>query len=169
MNTANGKPGWSWSLGAGREVPGGRPDRRKFRPSVAGLEGRQLLTATSLSTLATLHGANQSLVGNVVTDAQGDLFGSTSDGGPGGGTGNATVFEIPQGSKTPTTIATSKDSNGYNIGGLTLDGQGDLIGTIGGEGGPYGDGQVFEIAQGSKAVSTIAPSTGPTARSPPAS
>src|SRR5436305_1863706 len=84
----------------------------------------------------------------LIVDAAGDLFGTTSYGGAGGG---GTAFEIvrnPDGSyaATPTTLHsfTGGEDGANPIGGLFADGAGDLFGTTTG-GGANGDGTVFEI------------------------
>ena len=92
--------------------------------------------------------------GNLVADANGDLFGMTNEGGP-GPTDGGTVFEI---ANTPTGYATtptslvgffSFDVGNSPEGGLIADANGDLFGTTD-DGGPIegdsGDrGTVFEI------------------------
>jgi uncharacterized repeat protein (TIGR03803 family) len=159
MNPANGRtarPGFfgtNWI--AELKGPGARQGRRQFRPMVTGLEGRQLLASSALSTLASFNGTQQSIVGGLVADGQGNLYGTTSAGGDAQGKGDGTVFEIAKGSKTATTLASFDGSEGYGIGGVALDGQGNLFGTTQ-EGGASGDGTVFEIAKGSKTVTTVA-------------
>ena len=132
-----------------------RQGRRQFRPAVAGLEGRQLLSSTPLSTVATFSGGNPVISGPVM-DGQGNLYGTTSAGGEGHGKGIGTVFEIPAGTDKVTTLASFDGRTGYGISGVTLDAQGNLYGTIAGEGGTIGNGSAFEIAHGSKAVTTLA-------------
>jgi uncharacterized repeat protein (TIGR03803 family) len=90
--------------------------------------------------------------GGLVADSSGDLFGTTSIGGPGQG---GTVFEIPRGSSSLTTLATfDVNSGGYGpMGSLVVDSAGNLFGTTTG-GGPYGT--VFEVAKGSGNITTLA-------------
>jgi uncharacterized repeat protein (TIGR03803 family) len=133
-----------------------RHGRRQFRPVVTGLEGRQLMSNAPLSTVATFKGSNESIVSAPAIDAQGDLYVSTSGGGEGKGKADGAVFEIPAGSKTPENLASFNGRTGYLIGGVTLDNQGNLFGTISGEGGTIGNGMAFEIAKGSKTPTTVA-------------
>jgi uncharacterized repeat protein (TIGR03803 family) len=133
-----------------------RHGRRQFRPAVTGLEGRQLMAAAALSTVVTFKGNNESVVSPLVMDGQGNLYGSTSGGGAGHGAADATVFEIPAGTQKVETLATFNGRTGYVISGVTVDQQGDVFGTITGEGGTIGNGQAFEIPAGTKTVDTLA-------------
>ncbi len=93
--------------------------------------------------------------GGVVLDGQGNLYGTTFVGGL-YGDNDGTVFEIAKGSNTITTIATFNYANGASsLSGVILDGQGNLYGTTT-KGGEYGYGTVFEIANGSNTITTIA-------------
>jgi uncharacterized repeat protein (TIGR03803 family) len=123
---------------------------------VTGLEGRQLMSNAPLSTVATFKGSNESVVSAPVIDAQGDLYVSTSGGGEGKGKADGAVFEIAAGSKSPENLASFNGRTGYLIGGVSLDKQGNLYGTISGEGGAIGNGSAFEIAHGSKTATTVA-------------
>ena len=85
-------------------------------------------------------------------DSSGNLFGTTSGGGPGG---YGTVFEIAHGDTAITTIASFNYFNGeLPAAGLTIDSSGNLFGTT--SGGPGGYGTVFEIAHGDTTIATIA-------------
>ena len=107
-------------------------------------------TATGLINTTTLvsfdggNGANP--LGDVVADANGNLFGTTSVGGD---YGDGTVFEIPKmdGHYSPAiTIVSFTGTNGANpVGSLIIDAAGDLYGTTKG-GGDSGDGTVFKIS-----------------------
>ncbi len=113
--------------------------------------------ASTPTTLVSFNGTDGSyLVGTLMMDANGDLFGTADTGGT---YGVGTVFEIPVDSSsptgyasTPTTLVTfNGDNGGYpGAGSLIADANGDLFGTTeygGGTGGPYdGGGTVFEIA-----------------------
>ena len=106
--------------------------------------------ATSPTTLVTFPGngsEGSDPLGTLITDANGDLFGTTYEGGPGGG---GTVFEIANTAtgyaSTPITLVNFNGSNGASPNaGLIADAAGDLFGTTIG-GGADGDGTVFEIA-----------------------
>jgi uncharacterized repeat protein (TIGR03803 family) len=83
--------------------------------------------------------------GPLIVDANGDLFGTTAQGGPGS---QGTVFELVNtgsGYGQPLTLASFDGSNGsYLYAGLTADAQGDLFGTTY-SGGANGSGTVFEL------------------------
>jgi uncharacterized repeat protein (TIGR03803 family) len=100
----------------------------------------------TLTTLYTFGNTGQDPVGGVLIDAAGDLFGTTNDGGPGGG---GTVFEFlnnGNGSYTAITLASFNGTNGaYPEGTLIADAAGNLFGTTYGGGGPNYAGTVFEI------------------------
>ena len=83
--------------------------------------------------------------GDLIADAAGDLFGTTTGGGA---DGFGTVFELVNnggGSYTPTTLVTFDDTDGFSPSvRLIADAAGDLFGEAGG-GDANGDGIVFEI------------------------
>ena len=86
--------------------------------------------------------------GGLIADANGNLFGTTSLGGP---SWDGTVFEIVKTSSgyanTPTTLASFNGSNGEVLqAGLIADANGNLFGTAN-AGGASGYGVVFEIAK----------------------
>jgi len=83
----------------------------------------------------------------LITNAAGDLFGTT---GYGGTIGEGSVFEIANTrtgyAGTPTTLVSFNGTNGADpYAGLIADAAGNLFGTTSG-GGANGDGSVFEIA-----------------------
>jgi uncharacterized repeat protein (TIGR03803 family) len=100
--------------------------------------------SSTITMLASFNGANgANPVGDMVLDAQGNLFGTTS----GGGAGNlGTVFELAAGSSTITTLASFNGLNGAApFGNLVLEAQGSLLGTTE-KGGTNGLGTVFELS-----------------------
>jgi uncharacterized repeat protein (TIGR03803 family) len=111
--------------------------------------------ASTPTTLASFNGANGSIpAGDLIADANGNLFGTTSEGGA---YNDGTVFEIVKTSSgyasTPTTLVSFNGFNGSAgvIGntfrpstGVIADANGNLFGTTAG-GGAYGYGTVFEI------------------------
>ena len=107
--------------------------------------------ASAPTTLVSFNGSNGAEpVGGLITDANGDLFGTTV---VGGANGDGTVFEIkntgtdsaPVYASTPTTLVSFNGPNGvYLDGGLIADANGDLFGTTY-RGGANGYGTVFEI------------------------
>jgi uncharacterized repeat protein (TIGR03803 family) len=111
------------------------------------------------TTLASFNGSDGDNPGaDLVMDAGGNLYGTTVGGGP--GRSNGTVFELAQGSHTITTLASFNDPAGaYPRGGVIMDGNGNLYGTTG-RAGDWHDGTVFELAQGSGTITTLASFTG---------
>jgi uncharacterized repeat protein (TIGR03803 family) len=105
-------------------------------------------SAQTLITLASFGGGSNGAnpyFGNLVADANGNLFGSTIDPGYG------TVFEIAKTtsgySSTPTILLSFDGINGgYPVGSLTADANGNLFGTTN-QGGAFRTGTVFEIAK----------------------
>jgi uncharacterized repeat protein (TIGR03803 family) len=108
----------------------------------------------SITTLASFNYTNGAHpVGGLILDAQGNLFGTTSNGGA---NGRGTVFEIVAGSGSLTTLASFNYTNGaIPVGRLALDAQGNLFGTTS-NGGANGRGTVFEIVAGSGSITTLA-------------
>ena len=120
-------------------------------------------TITALASFNGTNGTNPS--GGVTLDASGNLYGTSS---AGGASGDGTVFEIPSGTNTITTLASFNDAtHGSNRPGVTLDASGNLYGTTQ-YGGAYsfGLGTVFEIAKGSNAITTLASFNGTNGSNP---
>jgi uncharacterized repeat protein (TIGR03803 family) len=87
-------------------------------------------------------------------DSQGNVYGTTVMGGSIVNTG--TVWEILKGSNTITTLAAFTGPDGQEpTGSLTLDTQGNLYGTTTGAG-PSQYGTLWEIANGTSTLSTLA-------------
>jgi uncharacterized repeat protein (TIGR03803 family) len=109
----------------------------------------------TITTLASFNGTNgQFPIGPLVMDGSGNLYGATN---AGGASGDGTVFELPAGSSTITTLASFSGSNGKSpSGGLLMDGNGNLYGVTGAS----GAGTVYELARGSGTITTLASSTG---------
>ena len=114
-----------------------------------------------LTTLASFNGTASGTNGGypnsgVTLDSQGNLYGTTGGTTDGGViTSGGTVYEIANGSNTPTTIASFNGSNGaFPTGGVTLDAQGNLYGTTE-TGGPGQGGTVWEIAKGTDTITTL--------------
>ena len=85
--------------------------------------------------------------------ASGNLYGTTYGGGA---SSDGTVFELAQGSGTITTLASFSGTNGSNPnGGLVMDSSGNLYGTAQ-LAAVTSDGTVFEVAQGSGTITTLA-------------
>jgi uncharacterized repeat protein (TIGR03803 family) len=107
-----------------------------------------------ITALASFNGSNgTNPEGNMVIDGSGNLYGTTRNGGA---YGDGTVFELAAGSGTITTLASFNGTNGSGpLGGLLLDGSGNLYGTTTG-GGAAGYGAVFEVVHGRGAITTLA-------------
>src|SRR5262249_40950997 len=89
----------------------------------------------------------------VIMDGAGNLYGTAPSGGPGGW---GTIFEISPGSSTITVLAAFNNSNGGSpLGGMVMDGAGNLFGTTY-AGGAGGYGTIFELAHGSSTITTLA-------------
>ncbi len=106
-------------------------------------------TINSLVTFGSINGGVNPFAG-LITDAAGDLFGTTAYGG-GAASNSGTVFEIAKtagGYASTATLLTSFQSStgGRPLGGLIADANGDLFGTAS-NGGASADGGVFEIAK----------------------
>ena len=107
------------------------------------------LTPT-LTTLVSFNGANGANgafpYAGLITDAAGDLFGTTVEGGA---YGNGAVFELVNnggGAYTPVTLLSFTGNDGAEpFAGLIADAAGDLFGTTASGGAPYNRGTVFEL------------------------
>ncbi len=110
--------------------------------------------SNTITPLASFNGTNGSAIwGGLALDPADNLFGTSSGGGS---SGDGTIFEIAQGSNTITTLANFNGSDGANpFAGLTEDASGDFFG-VAAAGGSSGDGTVFELANGSSTITTLA-------------
>ena len=118
-----------------------------------------------INILASFNGTNGTAPqAGLITDAAGDLFGTTRYGGA---NNVGTVFELAQGSMTGiTTLASFVTTDGSQpLSQLMMDGAGNLYGTTS-AGGANGDGTVFEIAEGSGVVTTLATFNGTNGKNP---
>jgi uncharacterized repeat protein (TIGR03803 family) len=110
--------------------------------------------STTISTLATLSASTGDTPdGPVTLDAAGNLYSTNRF----GGTSNyGTVFKVTTGSSSATMLASFNTPDGIDpIGGVIFDAAGSLYGTALG-GGANNAGTVFEIANGSNAITTLA-------------
>jgi uncharacterized repeat protein (TIGR03803 family) len=110
--------------------------------------------SSAITTLASFNGTNgrDPIVG-LVQDASGNLYGATYQGGA---NDEGTVYELPAGSNSISTLASFNSANGaYPEAGLTLDGSGKLYGTTN-RGGIYDSGTIFEIPLSSGTLTTLA-------------
>jgi uncharacterized repeat protein (TIGR03803 family) len=108
-------------------------------------------TITTLTTFTGANGAEPSA--GLALDAGGNLYGTAY---AGGSSGYGMVFELAHGSSTVTTLASFNATKG-NLpqAGMIADANGNMYGTTSG-GGAFNDGTVFEVAQGSGAITTLA-------------
>jgi uncharacterized repeat protein (TIGR03803 family) len=115
-------------------------------------------TYASPITLLSFNGTNgANPVDSLIVDANGDLFGTTTQGGANGA---GTVFELVKTNgtyaSTPTVLVTFTGTNGSDPqGGLIADANGDLFGTTA-SGGTGGLGTVFEITNSGFVVACYA-------------
>ena len=157
-----------------------RRRRRACRPHVERCEERALLSSGlgeltaprpqdtitlkfaaasyTLTTLVSFNSANGAFPAAApVLDVQGNLFGTTIEGGA---NGQGTVFELPAGSRTLTTLASFKDANGPNGRGertsVWSTVQGNLFGTTDVNVPIANNGTVFELVAGSGTITTFA-------------
>ena len=109
----------------------------------------------ALTTLASFNGTNgSSPLAGVLSDANGNLYGTTVSGGI---MNSGTVFQVAAGTHTLTTLASFSDgANGrFSQSSLIADAVGNLYGTtvLGGAG---NGGTVFKVAAGTHAITTLA-------------
>ena len=118
----------------------------------------EIAAGTNAETVLYTFGANstdgQQPEGSLISDAAGNLYGTTKWGGA---YGAGTVFEIAAGTHTESVLysfgANSTDGQ-LPLAGLNRDAQGNLYGTTS-QGGASGAGTVFEIAAGTHAESVL--------------
>jgi uncharacterized repeat protein (TIGR03803 family) len=110
--------------------------------------------SNAITTLASFDGINGDYPhGGLVLDGSGNLYGTTYDGGA---SNDGTVFELAAGSGTITALASFGGTDGAKpAAGLVMDSAGNLYGTTS-AGGASGRGAVFEVAQGSGTITTLA-------------
>jgi uncharacterized repeat protein (TIGR03803 family) len=126
--------------------------RRSFRPGLEALETRLTPSLTALASFNVTNGSYPRA--GLVMDSSGNLYGETFYGGP---SDFGTVFELAQGSGTITMLASFNGTNSSApYGGLVMDSSGNLYGTASGSAGSNDDGTVFELAQGSSTITTLA-------------
>src|SRR4051812_2767270 len=114
---------FSRTPGARRPTPTRRP--RKVRLQAERLEDRRVPSITTLASFSGANGAGPYAA--PIVDSHGNLFGTTSNGGP---FDKGTVYEVAAGSNTITTLASFNGSNSANPwGGLVADSRGNLFGT----------------------------------------
>jgi uncharacterized repeat protein (TIGR03803 family) len=107
-------------------------------------------TLTTLASFAKTNGANPRT--GVTVDSRGNLFGTTLAGGD---SNNGTFYEIAKGTTSIHSIASFDYTNGkFPVAGVTFDSSGNLFGTTE-NGGTYGYGTVYEIAQGTTAIEAL--------------
>jgi uncharacterized repeat protein (TIGR03803 family) len=119
----------------------------------------------TITTLASFTGSVEFPTTGLAMDAIGNLYGTTPSGGA---SGDGSVWELAAGSGTVTTLASFNITNGQSPqASPMLDSAGNLYGTTSG-GGANSDGTVFEVAQGSGTITTLASFSGTDGKSPQA-
>jgi uncharacterized repeat protein (TIGR03803 family) len=118
----------------------------------------------TLSTLATFNGSNGNLPADGLSvDAAGNLYGTTVHGGS---YDHGTVFEVPLGSGSISTLATFNVSNGSDpYDGVIADAAGNLYGATY-AGGSANLGTIFKLDSKTKVLSTVATFTGDNGSNP---
>lgn len=97
------------------------------------------VSSGALADLHDFHGNDGAIpIGGLITDASGKIYGTTSEGGPGGGV----VFELTPGS--PWNFSLLTNLVGGSLGNLAMDSAGNLYGTTY-EGGAFGFGSIFQM------------------------
>jgi uncharacterized repeat protein (TIGR03803 family) len=112
-------------------------------------------SSMTIATLASFNGSNgQNPQAGLIMDSSANLYGTTSGGGA---FFDGTVFELVAGSSTITTLASFDGTNGkHPAAGLVMDSSGNLYGTTEAGGAYTYYGTVFEVAQGSGTLTTLA-------------
>jgi len=140
----------------------------KGGPSANGSVFKIAAGTNAVSTVALFNGTNGLAPGGgLIADAQGNLFGTTSQGGPAfsaasGTVGAGTVYEITADTHSLITLANFDSAGGgfKPVGDLVRDKNGDLFGVTQ-FGGASGKGTVFEVVAGSGKVTALASFDGP--------
>jgi len=119
---------------------------------------------TTITTLADFSGANgANPIAGPIMDGSGNFFGTTTNGGA---SGYGEVYELASGSGTITPLASFPGTTGASpVGGLFRDSNGNLFGTLA-DGGPSGDGTVFELPSGSSTIQVLAAFNGANGATP---
>jgi uncharacterized repeat protein (TIGR03803 family) len=108
---------------------------------------------TALASFNSTNGSNP--YSSLVLDSSGNLYGTAYGGGA---SSDGTVFEVVAGSGTITALASFNYTDGADpLGGLVMDGNGNLYGTTSFGGGGSSEGTVFEVAKGSGQITMLAP------------
>lgn len=118
-------------------------------------------------TLASFNGTNgQEPIGGLVTDNNGNFFGTTYSGG---GNNDGTIFEYSTATDTLTTLVNFNGDNGKSpMAGLTIGSDGNLYGTTA-AGGANDDGTVFEFSAIDHRLTTLVSFDGSNGQGPYAS
>jgi len=137
-----------------------RSAKRRTRNLLESLESRVLLNAISaynFGTLASFNAdqtnGNGSQPDGLVIDADGDLFGTTTNGGP---QGYGYIFEVVAGTNVIKNLAPFTSATGFfATGKLVLDSSGNIFGAAA-DGGALNKGTIFELKAGDTAITTLA-------------
>lgn len=123
----------------------------------------------SLTTLVTFNGPNGAIpFAGLISDADGNMYGTTNGGGLGAINQVGTVYKLSAGTHTLTTLHSFDGEDGKGAaGGLAMDANGNLYGTT--RTGFYNNGEVFQIAHGTNAMNVLVDFIGSNGHTPYAS
>ena len=130
-----------------------RNKRHRLTRVIELLEDRRLLSGYALANLGYFTDGGNPRFG-VIADSAGDLFGLTQAGGV---NGTGSIYEVAIGTSKPVTLASFEATTTGSLyaNSLVVDSSGNLFGSTD-RGGTNGTGSIFELAKGTKTITTLA-------------